>query len=278
VIPIYKQNQQNFILIELQKPLICKIHSKLILILAIIFGVASLCLIYAGIVHQNWVVFKDFKGNAWRCENCLDFKNADWVCSQHFFCEIDEKSEECKTFKRLSRASDVFFPLEMISVLFLILSFQPGAASLKSMHYGWKYISQVYITIAFLASLSGTLAYVGITGLSFSGSCDENACADGGFVFILISNFFIAGYWVLDFTARKKVQVSKFFISPKDYCSTDRRELAVEDEPHVQSENSENDQQDSEAPSRRSSESQLLKFNTPNPEYEEPINEQVNND
>lgn len=143
IIPISRSYQASVIYIEGQYKPICKMSSKLLLGLGLIFGALSLCLIYSGVIHENWVSWNSIEGSLFKCKNCLEFKNSNWVCSQTYFCEIDENSEQCEVYKKISKSSTTYIPLQLLSIFFITLSFQPGAASLLSIHYGWKYISQV---------------------------------------------------------------------------------------------------------------------------------------
>ena len=143
IIPIRGSYQGCVVYVETQYQPICKISSKVLLAIGLAFGALSLCLIYIGVINENWVSWNSVEGSLFKCKNCLDFKDSNWVCSQTYFCEIDENSEQCEVYRKVSESSSTFIPLQLLSIFFITLSFQPGAASLLSTHYGWKYISQV---------------------------------------------------------------------------------------------------------------------------------------
>ena len=125
---------------------LCGINAKVHIIFSLSFGFFGLVLIYLGITSDHWVVWDDYKGGLAKCKNCLQVQSMDWDCVQGYYCEINEDSDECKTFGDLSRSSKVFWPLQTLSVLFIMLSFQQGTATLISSKYGWTYMSQVSIT------------------------------------------------------------------------------------------------------------------------------------
>ena len=111
------------------------------------------------------------------------------------------------------------------------------------------------------------------------GSCGDKLCPDSGFYLIVISNIFIAAYWVIDFVSRTRFKVVQYYVSQKSVASTERRDsglqdFAVDDKGDVRSlaiignlENVGNGDQGDEDWSRRNSASHLLKFNTMNPEF-----------
>ena len=143
ILPVSRSYRAISILLESKHRPICNINSKILLIFALFIGTSSLCLIYIGLIDENWVSWNDVKGSLFKCKNCLEFEYSDWVCAESYFCEIDPNSEECEVFKKISKSSSSFIPLQLLSIFFITLSFQPGAASLLSSHYGWKFISQV---------------------------------------------------------------------------------------------------------------------------------------
>lgn len=118
--------------------------------------------------------------------------------------------------------------------------------------------------------------------IKVKGSCGDKLCPGSGFYLIVISNIFIAVYWAVDFVSRTRFQVVKYFVSQKSIASTERRDsglqdFVIDDKTDgkslgiiVNMENVGSGDQGEEDWSRRNSASQLLKFNTMNPEFLSP--------
>jgi hypothetical protein len=122
---------------------LCGINARIHLLIGLILGIMALALIFNGITNENWIIGNDFEGSLSRCKDCLSVKWMNWDCVQGFECEINSNSKDCKTFQDISKSIKFFSPLITLSVLFLMLSFQQGAACLISYQYGWTFMGQV---------------------------------------------------------------------------------------------------------------------------------------
>ena len=128
-----------------------------------------------------------------------------------------------------------------------------------------------------ILNISATLSYALISGVRMTGECNGELCGEKGFVLIIISNLFIFSYLVLIILARPRLTNIKFFsvtTFDKTLNVTGRRESLFSDSMDRRDSKlslgdpskmlPELEMQDT---SRRESSSDLLKYNTMNPDF-----------
>lgn len=126
--------------------------------------------------------------------------------------------------------------------------------------------------MALVLNIAATLVYGIVNEIVFKSECDGDMCAGKGYVMVIISNFFLVGYFVIISIVRRRIKHKEYesvVSMEKTMNISTRREsnLAVKII-GIPVEESNLEMQDT---SRRGSSSQLLKPNTMNPEYIESL-------
>lgn len=142
---IYNEKAQENIKFIIETSQLCGIDNKVYTFIGLLFGALTLACILLGVINKEWVKGEDFIGSLTKCKDCYEVRWMDWGCMKAYHCEIDKNSEICEVYQKLSKSESAYIPIQIISVFFLLLSFQQGSALLISQHYGCAYLSRVKI-------------------------------------------------------------------------------------------------------------------------------------
>lgn len=122
---------------------ICGISVRILILFGILFGVFAFAFTLGAFISKQWVSGDGFSGSLSRCKDCYEVEWMNWSCLKGFYCEVNENSEECKIYGRLSKSESVLIPIVTIAQFLLLLSFQQSGALLIFQDYGYFYMNYV---------------------------------------------------------------------------------------------------------------------------------------
>lgn len=186
------------------------------LLLSVIYAIFML----ASLTVKQWVVADEFKGSLIRCKDCSDVEWLSWNCLQSQYCEINNESKECKDYKDLGKASDIYIGLQAVCFILLAHYFQYLTSVVKGSIYGSVYFNYALSIALAVINLASTIGWFARSDLKANCDSDEICISVGPQLSIVSNILLIPSIFVFSTTLlkRSKIEISQT-INIKHYNS-----------------------------------------------------------